>query len=347
MPVVSRRTLLTTALAATLPLPLAACLDKDADKPATGADAMRLGVGQISNSVAFFPLFVAEENGSFAAEGLTLGERPRLGTGAKLAAALQSGSIDVGAGVMTDAFNLFKINPEMRVVAALVTEYYVDIIAGPGIAATAADGPLAAKVQALRGKKVGITGPGSGTEALLTYLLKQQKLDARTDVTMVNLGADASASLGALKAGRVDALSFFQPIGQQAEAQRIGRILISPARGDVPELRGALHGVAFTTQQVLDRKGPAVAAFVRALASAEQAIHGDAAAVGRLLQKYQTTMDPATVRALVPVLQQEIPATPAPGEAAYATSARFHQGSGLVAAPPAYAAVVPSSFAGS
>ncbi|WP_305783074.1 ABC transporter substrate-binding protein [Symbioplanes lichenis] len=339
MSVVSRRTLLTAALTAALPVPLAACLDQDADEPATGADAMKVNVGQISNSVAFFPLFVAEEKGLFAAEGLTLGERPRLGTGAKLAAALQSGSIDAGAGVMTDAFNLYKINPDMRIVGALVEQYYVDVIAGPGIT-TAADATLAAKVQALRGKKIGITGPGSGTEALLTYLLKQQNLDARTDLTLVNLGADASASLGALKAGRVDGLSFFQPVGQQVEAQKIGRILISPARGDVPELRGALHGVVFTTQKVLDRKGAAVTAFVRALAAAEQAIHGSPDAVGALLQKYQTTMDAETVQALVPVLQQEIPDSPVPREAAYTVSATFHRASGLVAAPPAFGAVV-------
>ena len=124
---------------------------------------MRLNVGQISNSVAFFPIFVAENQGYFKAEGLTLGDRPRLGTGAKLAAAVQAGSIDVAGGVMTDAFNLYKINAKTRVVGALVDEYYVDIIAGTGIPSSLDGAPLAERVKALRGKKIGITGPGSGT----------------------------------------------------------------------------------------------------------------------------------------------------------------------------------------
>ena len=57
-----------------------------------------LNVGQISNSVAFFPLFIAEQKGYFAQEGVRLGERPRLGPGAKVAAALKSGGIDLGGG---------------------------------------------------------------------------------------------------------------------------------------------------------------------------------------------------------------------------------------------------------
>ncbi len=320
------------------------CTNKGSVKPATGADVMKLNVGQISNSVAFFPIFVAEDQGYFTAEGLTLGDRPRLGTGAKLAAALQAGSIDVAGGVMTDAFNLYKINPKTRVVGTLVDEYYVDVIVGTGFPASLDSAPLAERVKAMRGKKIGITGPGSGTEALLTYLLKQQGLSPKTDVTLVNLGADASASIDALKAGRVDALSFFQPIGQQAEATGVGRIYISPARGDIPELTGALHGALFTTQDVIDGKGKALSAFLRAIAKAERTITDDPTKAKQLLQKYQATVNPATVTALVPILQKEIPKDPTPTADGYAKSAAFHQQSDLVTSPPSFADMVPSSF---
>src|ERR671933_2970577 len=46
--------------------------------------AMKLNVGQISDSIAFFPFYVAERRGDFKDEGVTLGDRPRLGTGGKL-----------------------------------------------------------------------------------------------------------------------------------------------------------------------------------------------------------------------------------------------------------------------
>jgi NitT/TauT family transport system substrate-binding protein len=335
---------LAVVAAASLTLVAAGCANRGGTDPATGADAMKLNVGQISDSVAFFPIFVAENQGYFKDEGLTLGDRPRLGTGAKVAAALQGGSIDVAAGVMTDAFNLHKINDKTRVVGSLVDEYYVDVVAGPAIPASLDDAPLSDRVKALRGKKIGITGPGSGTEALVTYLLKQQGLSAKTDVTLVNLGADPSASIGALKAGRVDALTFFQPIGQQAEATGVGRIYISPARGDVPQLTGATHGALFTTQAIIDGKGKAVAAFLQAIAKAERMITDDPAKAQQLLQEYQGTLKPAAVKALMPILEKEIPDDPTPTAAGYEKSAAFHKESGLVTSPPSFADMVPSSW---
>lgn len=128
------RTRVMLAIAATLAITLSGCAPSESAPAATNdaaAEPLTLNVGQISNSVAFFPIFVAESEGLFTAENLTLGaDRPRLGTGAKLAAALQSGSIDVGGGVMTDAFNLYKVNDKARIVGALVNSYYVDIVVG-------------------------------------------------------------------------------------------------------------------------------------------------------------------------------------------------------------------------
>ena len=160
----------------------------------------------------------------------------------------------------------------------------------------------------------------------------------------MNLGSDASAAIGALKTHKVDALSFFQPIGQQAEATDVGQIYISPTRGDVPSLDGAMHGIVFTTQDVIDKKGPAVAAFLRAIKKAEEIIQGDPAKVTELFEKYQTAMDPATVKALIPIIQKEMPKTPQPVEKGYDQSADFHLKTGLVAKAPSYKDIVPDAW---
>ncbi len=118
-----------------------------------------LNVGQISNSVAFFPLFVAEQQGYFKDERLTLGERPRLGTGAKVAAALKSGSIDLGGGVMTDALNLAEIDDSTRITTALVQQFYVDIVAGNALASTSAPPPR--RRARSRARRSGSPGPGA------------------------------------------------------------------------------------------------------------------------------------------------------------------------------------------
>lgn len=307
-----------------------------------GGNPNVLNVGQVSNSIAFLPFHIAESKGYYT--GFKLGERPRLGNGSKVAAALLSGSIDIAGSVMTDALNLYKTDDRARLIGALMTTYYVDIIAGKTMAAAGDSAPLATRIAALKGRKIGITGPGSGTEALVKYLFKQAGMDAAKDATLVNLGSDVSAALSAITQGRVDLLSFPQPAAQLAEAAGAGRLYISPARGDVPELRSATHGVIITTQSVLDTKGDAVAAFLRGVAQAQTLIQTDAAATGTLLSDYQESMKPETVQELVPILQKESPATPLPEQAGYDASVKFHTQTGLVASAPPFADIVPTDW---
>jgi len=315
--------------------------------PAAQAEspAMTLKVGQISDSIAFFPIFVARQQGFFKQHDLQVGDIPLLGTGAKLAAALQSGSIDVAGGNGTDPLNLYRANKNTRMIAQLVNTYYVDIITGPSFSGAPASASLHDRIQALKGKKIGITGPGSGTQALVSFLLGTAGLTSATDVTLVSLGSNMTGALGALKTGRVDALSFPQPVGQQAEATGIGHIYISPARGDIPQLRTVVHGVVFTTQSVLDEKGPETAAFVRGIADAERFIHqADPQAVRALFKAYRPTMGDDTVDRLLTILRAEIPPTPAISQGEFDREVKFNLDSGLIHEAPDYATMVPTAW---
>jgi len=336
--------LLTPVLAALL---VAGCASSPSSAPAGNASNLTLNYGQVSNSMAFFSVFIAEHEGYFAAEHLTVGPTPFtiLGTGAKVAAALAGGSIDVGASVMTDAFNLAKAGRDPQVVAALVNAYYIDIVTGRNAHVAPASASLVEKAKSLKGLKIGITGPGSGTEALVTFLFKLAGLNPRTDATLVNLGGDSSAVVGALKTGRVDAVSYAQPLAQQAVISGIGSIYISPSRGDIPALAGAVQGVAFTNSAVLANKRQAIEAFVAGLTKAENLIHtAPATTLGALLKDYLPALTPAAVAAIIPLLQAEIPATPAISAQGYQAVADFHQASGLVANPPAMSSIVDSSL---
>ncbi|HEV7625783.1 MAG TPA: ABC transporter substrate-binding protein [Streptomyces sp.] len=328
-----RRTLLKSLAATSVLLsPLAAGCAKHGSTTKAGT----LNIGQISNSVAFFPLFIAEEKGYFKDEGIKLGDRPRLGTGAKVAAALKSGSIDLGAGVLTDAFNLAETDSDTRVVSSLVTEYYVDIVVGKSFDGPDEKASLEERAKSLVGRKIGITGPGSGTEALVNHLFEGIGKTAKSDATLVNLGSAATSAIGALKSGRVDALSFFQPIGQQAEADGSGRILISPAGGDVPDMKGALHGVIFSTKKLLEKKSKEVSGFQSAMKRAQADVQGDPDKVRELLEKYLKDTDAKALDALVPILRKEMPESPAVERGPYATARRFHLRSGLVEKAPTF-----------
>jgi NitT/TauT family transport system substrate-binding protein len=307
---------------------------------------MNLSIGQISDSVGFFSLFVAEEKGYFEEEGITLGERPRLGTGAKLSAALTSGSVDIAAGVSTDALTLAEAGRSAQIIGSLINSYYLDITVSDELASSidTEGASLEERVQALEGKKIGITGLGSGTEALVVYLFETAGLDAQRDATLVNLGADFAAVFSALESGQVDALSFFWPVPQAAETQGLGETLISPAAGDVPGMEDQTHGVAFTTEEVINAKPEAVEAFIRAIARAEDLIKNEPEEAKQLLGDYQSTLDEETLDAEFEDLQPSVPDSPEITEEQFDQIIEFHETAGLLDQDFSYNDLVNSSI---
>ena len=79
--------LLTALLVALL---AAACGSSPGAAPASETTSLTLNYGQVSNSMAFFSVLIAEHEGYFAAEHLTVGPTPCtiLGTDARVAAAV-------------------------------------------------------------------------------------------------------------------------------------------------------------------------------------------------------------------------------------------------------------------
>ncbi|HEY3994275.1 MAG TPA: ABC transporter substrate-binding protein, partial [Ktedonobacteraceae bacterium] len=301
-----------------------------------------LSVCQINKSINFFPFFVAQQKGYFKAQGLSIANPPLLQVGSKVVDGVEGGNCDIGNGVMTDVFSWVKVDPSARVIGAFMNGFVVDVVVSKSLeqaAHVSATSPLAAKVAALKGKKIGITGPGAGTQALLTYLFKQAGMNASKDITEVSLGSNNVAALASLKAGRVDALSFFSPIGQAAEAQNIGDIFISPVRGDIPGLTGDVHGVFYTKQSVLTAKPRAIAAYIRAINQAETFIQNNSDAAKTLLNAY-LGLGQSVTDAVYAAQSGGIAKNPQIPQAAYTVAGQFHVGAGLITHIPAYCSVI-------
>lgn len=299
--------------------------------PAVARAATEVSAGQIgATSIAFFPLFVAKQQGFFKDAGIDV-TITNFNSGAVVGAAMTSGSLDVGCGLMTDVFALRKAGRSAKVVGALVDGYYVDVIASNQLLAAAKvsrSTPLRQRVDALKGKKIGITGPGSGTEALLVYLFKRAGLDTTRDATLVNVGTDQVAILQSLKAGRIDAVSFAWPLTMVAEAQDIGKALISPAGGDVPSMRGQVHGVMYASDATLAKKRQGVVDFAKAIARAEAFIHRDRNAARTLLKEYDKQLDDKIITALAAAYYPILPQDPRISRDAYEKALNFHRFTG-------------------
>ncbi|QBD81314.1 ABC transporter substrate-binding protein [Ktedonosporobacter rubrisoli] len=223
-----------------LSLSLASC---GSSAPTSPTNSMTLKVAQVADILPGFPFYVARKQHFFEKQGLTLDPSPppSMGGGSKLAAAVEANAVEVGVGGVTDVFTISHVDVYLRIIGAISTDMLMDIVVSKKFeqeSHLSVSSSLEQKIHGLIGKKVGISAPGSATDAMVTYLFRSQHLDSQRDVVKVNVGADSSAMLAALQSGRVDAIAVAPPAGEQAELRGIGDTFISPARGDIPDLSG-------------------------------------------------------------------------------------------------------------
>lgn len=305
-----------------------------------------LQVGQIGNSVAFFPVFVAAKLGYYKDAGLDV-TTTSFSTGTLVGTAVTSNSIDIGNSVITDVFALLKANRPVRLIGSLCDAYYIDIVASNQFLEASKltrASKLPDKINALKGKKLGITGPGSGTQALVEYLFRLQGLDSTRDVELVNVGADQAAVLQTMKTGRIDAVSFAWPMSMIAEANNVGKAFIVPAAGDVPSMREQVQGVMYAKPDAIAKRQDAIVAYVRAIGRAEAFLHKNPRRAPALLQQYDSALSGPAIEALLTAYLPVLPRQPDIAANSYEKALQFHRLTGFAAQTGnSYSEVVDSS----
>ena len=155
------------------------------------------------NLLYYLPLTVAEQLGYFKAEGLDV-EVVDFAGGSKALAAVVGGSADVVSGAFEHTLNMqFKGQP-MR---AFVLQGRAPQIV---LAVNTKTMPNFKSVADLKGKKIGVTAPGSSTNVMANFVLAKAGLKP-ADVSFVGVGA-SSGAVAAVRAGQIDALSNLDPV---------------------------------------------------------------------------------------------------------------------------------------
>ena len=93
-------------------------------------------------------------------------------------------------------------------------------------------------VKGLKGKRVGVSGIGSGPDSLLREILRLSGLDANRDVAILSLGVMPTIYSG-LQTGVVDAAMLAPPVTLKAEEAGF-RELVSFPKQDLVELQGSI-----------------------------------------------------------------------------------------------------------
>jgi ABC-type nitrate/sulfonate/bicarbonate transport system substrate-binding protein len=328
----TRRRLLQTAIAASV---APAFVSR-----AAAAGATQLNVGSIGHSIAHFPLYVGEQQGYFQQNGVDIGKVTEFSTGSLVGTAVTAGSLDIGSSVITDVFSLAKAGRSVKILGVSAGSYYIDIVASKAFLQASKlneKSSIGDKIRAMRGKNIGITGPGSGTEALVLYVLKLGSIDKTRDVQLVNVGANIPSVLATLRTGRVDLVSFAWPLGQQAQVEDIGATFISPARGDLPEMTHEIQGVVYTTQDEIDKKHAAMVGFVRGYAKACTTIAKEPGRTRELLKGFYPNLDEKALDLTLDVYRStSVSTNPMPSEVGFLRAVKFHQAVGLITEPYSY-----------
>ncbi len=155
------------------------------------------------NLLYYLPLTVAEQLGYFKDEGLDLTIVDFAG-GSRALAAVVGGSADVVSGAFEHTINMqFKGQP-MR--AFVLQGLAPQIVLGVNPKTMANFKTIAD----LKGKKIGVTAPGSSTNVMVNFVLAKAGLKP-SDVSIVGVGA-GNGAVAAMRAGQIDAISNLDPV---------------------------------------------------------------------------------------------------------------------------------------
>jgi NitT/TauT family transport system substrate-binding protein len=191
----SRRTILAVG-AATLLLPALVAAQALEKKKVT------IAVGG-KNLLYYLPLTVAEQKGFFKDEGLDV-EIVDFAGGARALQAVVGGSADVVSGAFEHNINMQAKGQPMK---AFVLQGRAPQIV---LAVSTKTMPNFASVADLKGKKIGVTAPGSSTNIMSNFVLAKSGLKP-ADVSYVGVGASQGA-VAALRSGQIDAISNLDPV---------------------------------------------------------------------------------------------------------------------------------------
>ena len=185
-----------SALAASLTWPRRAAAQA-LEKP-----KLTLAVGG-KNLLYYLPLTIAESLGYFKAEGLEVTIADFAG-GSRALQAMIGGSADVVSGAFEHTINMQVKGQRLRAFVLLGRAPQIVLGFNPKTM------PHFKSVADLKGKKLGVTAPGSSTNVLANFVLAKAGLKPG-DVAIVGVGA-GSGAVAAMRSGQIDALSNLDPV---------------------------------------------------------------------------------------------------------------------------------------
>jgi len=215
----------------------------------------------VGGKAAFYylPLTIAEQLGYFKAEGLEV-EISDFAGGSRALQAVVGGSADVVSGAYEHTINLQSKGQKFQ---AFVLQGRAPAIS-MGISPKAM--PNYKTLADLKGKKIGISAPGSSTNMVANLILSRAGLKA-SDVSFIGVGTAAGA-LTAFRAGQIDAMCNVDPVMTMLEQKNEVRIIADTRtlKGTVDVFGGAMPaGCLYAPIEFIEKNPNTVQALTNAM----------------------------------------------------------------------------------
>lgn len=155
------------------------------------------------NLLYYLPLSIAESLGYFKAEGLDVTIADFAG-GSRALQAVVGGSADVVSGAFEHTLNMQAKGQALR--AFVLQGRAPQIVLGVNPRSF----PAFRSVADLKGRKIGVTAPGSSTNVMVNFVLAKAGIKP-SEVSIIGVGA-GNGAVAAMRTGQIDAISNLDPV---------------------------------------------------------------------------------------------------------------------------------------
>lgn len=244
-----------------------------------------------AQTLTFTAVFVAQDAGFFAKEGLKVELRNLVGVASNNA--VIGGSADFSTGTAATFLRAAAQGQRMFAIANMVNRPLVELVLRKDVAAAAGitdATPVVERAKALKGKTIAIQGVGSIVHAMQRLVANKGGLDPDKDVRIAPM--NPPAMLPALRNKDVDGFATSLPFTSQAVLEGDAIMLVSGTSGDLPEYLPFSYLVLYTRPEVCRNERDKCARMGRAFKGAAQYIQQRPGDVLGILKKRFSRLNP-------------------------------------------------------
>jgi NitT/TauT family transport system substrate-binding protein len=258
-----------TLIAAGLGAPAAATLGWATPVRAQALEKPKIAIAVGGKNLLYYlPLSIAESLGYFKQEGLEVTISDFAG-GSQALRAVVGGSADVVSGAFEHTINMQVKGQRMRAIVLQGRAPQIVLGINPKTL------PNYKSVADLKGKKIGVTAPGSSTNIVANFVLAKVGVKPN-EVSIIGVGA-GSGAVAAMRSGQIDAMSNLDPV--ITLLQRSGDLKIvmdTRVVADADKLFGGPMpaGCLYAPESLVQKNPNTMQALVNAMVRADKWIQG-------------------------------------------------------------------------